>query len=147
MDILIQLESGVTTHSPEETEELGSQLATALPENCAVALTGNLGTGKTTLVRGMARGLGIGKAVTSPTYNIYTIYEGERQLLHMDAYRLGDSHDLDSLSIEEFLKPPFLIAVEWPEHIAGFLEDYPTYSIELALLPDHGHNFKLVQSK
>lgn len=147
MDILQQLESGVTTHSPEETEALGAQLAKVLPENCAVALNGNLGAGKTTLVRGMARGLGIEKAVTSPTYTIYTTYQGERQLLHMDAYRLGDAHDLDSLSIEEFLEPPFLIAVEWPEHIAEFLEDYPTYTIDLALLPDHGHRFKLQNFK
>lgn len=145
MDVLKQLEAGITTRSPEETEALGARLAEVLPANCAVALSGNLGTGKTTLVRGIARGLGIEKAVTSPTYNIYTTYQGERQLLHMDAYRLGDSHDLDSLSIEEFLNPPFLIAVEWPEHIKDFLEDYPTYAIELVLLPDHGHRFTLVQ--
>jgi tRNA threonylcarbamoyladenosine biosynthesis protein TsaE len=143
MDVLEELKNGVITASPEETEALGARLAVALPENSAVALSGDLGSGKTTLVRGIARGLGISHAVTSPTYTIYTAYAGERQLLHMDAYRLSDAHELDSLTIEEFLKPPYLIAVEWPGHIPGFFEDYPTTRLSLELLPDHRHRIAI----
>ena len=102
--------------------------------------------GKTTLVRGLARGLGITADVTSPTYTIYTLYQGRRQLLHMDAYRLGDAHELDSLSIDEFLKPPYLIVVEWPGHIPGFFEEYPTFCIQMRIQPDHDHQLVLVQT-
>ncbi|MEX0323033.1 MAG: tRNA (adenosine(37)-N6)-threonylcarbamoyltransferase complex ATPase subunit type 1 TsaE [Puniceicoccaceae bacterium] len=141
--MLEQLKEGILTNTPEETEAVGAALAGELPENVAVALSGDLGTGKTTLVRGIARGLGIQSSVTSPTYTVYTIYEGDRQLLHMDAYRLSDAHELDSLTIDEFLVPPYLIAVEWPEHIPGFFEEYPTYRLSLELLPDHRHRIKL----
>ena len=61
----------------------------------------------------------------------------------MDAYRLGDAHELDSLTIEEFLKPPWLIVVEWPEHIPGFFEDKPTLFLEIRILPDHSHHIRL----
>ncbi|MGA1204290.1 MAG: tRNA (adenosine(37)-N6)-threonylcarbamoyltransferase complex ATPase subunit type 1 TsaE [Opitutales bacterium] len=145
MGLLEQLKSGIITRSPEETEALGAELAQALPPDSALALSGDLGTGKTTLVRGIARGLGIGCAVTSPTYNICSIYQGDRQLLHMDAYRLHDAHELDALTIGEFLRSPFLIAVEWPGHVSCFLEDYPTCRLELSLLKDHSHRFRLVE--
>lgn len=143
MGILEQLRAGIRTASAEETEALGARLAEALPADSALGLSGDLGSGKTTLVRGIARGLGITKAVTSPTYNIYTIYRGTRQLVHMDAYRLTHAHELDSLSIDEFLTPPFLIVVEWPEHIPGFLEDYPSRTIRLRLLDDHRHEIRI----
>lgn len=144
MAILEELKEGILTNSPEETEALGCALASSLSKNVAIALSGDLGTGKTTFVRGLARGLGIQSAVTSPTYTVYTTYTGDRQLLHMDAYRLSDAHDLDSLTIDEFLEPPFVIAVEWPENIPGFFEDYPTFRIKMEILPDHRHRVTLV---
>ena len=145
MDILGDLKKGVVTTSAEETEELGEQLAGVLPENSALALQGDLGSGKTTLVRGIARGLGIQSNVTSPTYSIYTTYVGNRQLLHMDAYRLTDAHQLDSLTIDEFLKPPYLLVVEWPDHIPGFFADYRTCFLELDILKNHAHRIVLVE--
>ncbi|MGC9450354.1 MAG: tRNA (adenosine(37)-N6)-threonylcarbamoyltransferase complex ATPase subunit type 1 TsaE [Oceanipulchritudo sp.] len=145
MTILDELRDGILTASPEETEALGARLAAALPANVALALSGDLGTGKTTLVRGLARGLGIQTAVTSPTYTIHTIYSGDRQLVHVDAYRLGNARQLDNLAIDEFLSPPYLIAAEWPEHIPAFFEDYPTYRLDLSILPDHRHCIRLVK--
>ena len=145
MDILKALEKGVVTTSAHETEELGEHLARALPENSALALQGDLGSGKTTLVRGIARGLGIKADVTSPTYTIYTTYEGDRQLLHMDAYRLSDAHQLDTLTIDEFLKPPYLLVVEWPDHIPGFFADYRTCFLKLEILKNHAHRIVLVE--
>ena len=143
MSILDELRSGVLSASALESEAIGARLAAVLPPDVALGLSGELGTGKTTLVRGLARGLGIQANVTSPTYTIYSIYKGDRQLLHMDAYRLGNAHELDALAIDELLKPPFLLAVEWPEHIPGFLEDYPTWSLKLSILPDHRHRIVL----
>jgi tRNA threonylcarbamoyladenosine biosynthesis protein TsaE len=143
MTIFDELKDGILSASPEETEDIGRRLADALPDNSALSLSGDLGTGKTTLVRGLARGLGIAHAITSPTYNIYTLYNGRRQLMHMDAYRLGNARELDDLTIEEFLKPPFVIALEWPEHVPGFLDTYPTTALNLQLLPDHRHRIRL----
>lgn len=145
MDVFEQLRQGWISGSPEETERIGALLSAGLPQNTAIALSGDLGSGKTTFVRGLARGLGITATVTSPTYNIYTTYQGRLQLLHMDAYRLHDAHELDSLTIDEFLKPPYLIAVEWPENIHGFFEDYPSVWIRFEVLPDHRHSIRMVR--
>jgi len=143
MSILDELSAGMVTSSAAETEVLGMRLAAVLPENSALALSGELGTGKTTLVRGIARGLGITASVTSPTYTIYTIYKGTRHLVHMDAFRLSSAHDLDSLTLDEFLVPPFLLVVEWPEHIPGFFADYPTCRLQLSIGPDHRHHIRI----
>ena len=122
---------------------MGRTLASALPDNCALALSGNLGTGKTTLVKGLAEGLGITNAVTSPTYTIYSLYSGTRQLLHMDAYRLHDASQLEALALEDFLRPPFLVAVEWPENIPPFFDEFPTFRLQLKILPDLQHHLTL----
>lgn len=143
MDILDELKEGIVTASAEETEAVGARLAARMADNTAIALSGDLGAGKTTLARGVARGLGIKADVTSPTYTIYTTYQGTRQLVHMDAYRLGNAHELDSLTIEEFLKPPWLILVEWPEHIPGFFEDKTTLGVKIEILPDHSHRIRI----
>lgn len=144
MNILDELREGITTSSAEETEAVGARLAQGVAENTAIALSGDLGAGKTTLARGIARGLGIQSAVTSPTYTIYTTYQGDRQLVHMDAYRLTNAHELDSLSLEDFLRPPWLIVVEWPEHVPGFFEDKPTLRLGISILPDHSHRIRLL---
>ena len=143
MTIFDELKAGLVSRSAIETEQIGARLASALPDNSVVALSGHLGTGKTTLVRGIARGLGIQADVTSPTYNIYSIYTGSRQLLHMDAYRLSDAHELDSLAIEEFLKPPFIMALEWPENVPGFTREYLTFTLSLDIRSDHHHEIRI----
>ncbi|MEX0331785.1 MAG: tRNA (adenosine(37)-N6)-threonylcarbamoyltransferase complex ATPase subunit type 1 TsaE [Puniceicoccaceae bacterium] len=147
MDILDELKEGIVTASAEETEAVGARLAAAVVDNSTIALSGDLGAGKTTLARGIARGLEITADVTSPTYTIYTTYQGTRQLVHMDAYRLSDAHELDSLTIEEFLKPPWLIVVEWPEHVPGFFEDKDTLRIKIEILPDHSHRIHIIDQE
>lgn len=143
MTIFDELRAGVLTTSPEEMEAVGERLAGALPDGTALALDGDLGSGKTTFVRGLARGLGITRTVTSPTYTIYTLYQGTRQLLHMDAYRLAGSRDLDPLSLEEFLSPPFLIAVEWSGRVPEFFENFPTCRMHFRLHTDGKHSVSM----
>jgi tRNA threonylcarbamoyladenosine biosynthesis protein TsaE len=116
-EILDQLRAGISTKSAEETEAVAFKLAACLPPDQVLALHGDLGAGKTTFVRGLARALGITEPVTSPTFNLYTLYEGERKLLHLDAYRLESGADLDALMLEDFLTSPWCLAVEWPERI------------------------------
>jgi tRNA threonylcarbamoyladenosine biosynthesis protein TsaE len=120
--ILAELSAGVVTDSAEATRALAARLAAALPAGTVLALHGDLGAGKTTFVQGFAAGLGIREAVTSPTFNIFTLHRGAgRTLVHLDAYRLESGAQLSDLMIEDFLVPPWWLAVEWPEKVADWL--------------------------
>lgn len=123
MTIFDQLRAGITTSSAEEMREVAVRLAQQLGPDVTLALHGNLGVGKTTFVQGLARGFGIKEAVTSPTFNIYTLHRapGVRTLLHLDAYRLENSREVDDLLLDEFLISPWCLAVEWPEKIVDWL--------------------------
>jgi len=138
------LRSGLVTSGPEETEDLGKQIAQALPPDCALGLVGDLGCGKTTFVRGLARGLGIRSTVTSPTYTLYNMYEGKRQLLHLDAYRLGSEEAAEALLLEEFLASPFLLAVEWADRIPQFLCSWPAWWLRLSIEKPGHHEIHLL---
>ena len=82
------------SHSEQETEQLGEQVARRLPRGTVIAYTGELGMGKTAFTRGLARGLGCRGRVTSPTFTIVNEYEGDIPLFHFDLYRLGSSDEL-----------------------------------------------------
>lgn len=137
-----KLVAGICSRSAAETEELAARIGAILPVDTVLALHGNLGAGKTTFVRGLARAWGIQEAITSPTFNLYTIYKGERQLIHLDAYRLGSGTDLDALMIEDFLQPPWCFAVEWPERIPNALPE-DTWHLYLTINEDQSHQIKL----
>ncbi len=115
MSILVELGKGCLTRSAEETRLLARKLAEVIPANTTLAIYGNMGAGKTTFVQGMADYWKIEGPVTSPTFAIYNIYKGMRQLIHLDAYRLEKVSDIRELMLEEFLKPPYCLAIEWPE--------------------------------
>ena len=114
MTIHDQLRQGVVTRSAEETRAIAEKLGRSLPPDTTLALHGNLGVGKTTFVQGLAAGLGIKDAVTSPTFNIFTLHRGPTNLLHLDAYRLDHSRQVEDLLLADFLETPWLLAVEWP---------------------------------
>ncbi|KAF0094970.1 MAG: hypothetical protein E1N59_1398 [Puniceicoccaceae bacterium 5H] len=143
MSIFADLKSGLITDAPEATEALGRRLAAELPREAYLALRGDLGVGKTTFVRGLARGLGIDKHITSPTFNIYTLYRGSRHLLHMDAYRLSSARDAEDLTLEEFLNPPFIAVVEWPDNITEWFPP-ETFWLEFSILTPGRHQIRLV---
>ncbi|MFW5883743.1 MAG: tRNA (adenosine(37)-N6)-threonylcarbamoyltransferase complex ATPase subunit type 1 TsaE [Verrucomicrobiota bacterium] len=140
--ILERLRAGVESASPEETARLAADFAAALPENRVLTLRGDLGVGKTTWVRGMARAWGITEPVTSPTFNLFVIYNGQRQLVHLDAYRLGSPEEAESLLIEDFLRPPWCLAVEWPERLGDFLPA-DAWSLSLRILAPGVHQIAL----
>ena len=111
------------SNSVEETERLGAQLAARLPAGSLVALSGDLGAGKTAFVRGMARGLGITGRVTSPTFTIVNEYEGaDRPLFHFDLYRLEDADELFDIGWEDYLARGGICAVEWSERAPEAME-------------------------
>ena len=114
----------IVSDSEAMTLALGSRLAGMLPSGSVVALVGDLGCGKTVLARGIARGLGIAEAVTSPTFTVAQEYcrpNGE-YLYHLDMYRITDENAALAFGIDEFLfQPNAVTLVEWPEQIAGLL--------------------------
>lgn len=122
MTIIEKLKQGVTTDSAEQTRTLAIELASALPPIVTLALHGDMGVGKTTFVQGLAQGLGVKERVTSPTFSIFSVHQGlTRALVHLDAYRLENEHQIESLLLEEFLNGSYCLAVEWPEKIAAWL--------------------------
>ena len=140
--IFDRLREGVTTHSPEETRALAAEFARALPAGATLALHGDLGVGKTTFVQGLAQGLGVSGAVTSPTFNVFTLHRGRVNLLHLDAYRLGSAREVEDLLLEDFMEPPWCLAVEWPEKVAGWLPAGALH-LDLGIKPPQAHHLRL----
>ncbi len=105
----------VETHSAAETEALGAQLAERLGPGDVVVVSGEVGAGKTTLIRGACRALGVQGPVTSPTFTIGHRYEGGRlPVSHLDLYRLGSLDDEDPALLDDYLSPGAVSFVEWP---------------------------------
>ncbi|MDH7601471.1 MAG: tRNA (adenosine(37)-N6)-threonylcarbamoyltransferase complex ATPase subunit type 1 TsaE [Armatimonadota bacterium] len=102
------------SHSPEETLTIGERLGNLLRPGDVVALYGELGTGKTVLVKGIARGMGIQAAVHSPTFTLVHEYRGPVVLYHVDLYRI-DEAEVDSLGLDEYIESGGVVAVEWAE--------------------------------
>ena len=106
----------------ESTERLGAALAACCPGPAMIHLQGPLGSGKTTLVRGFLRHLGISGAIKSPTYTLVEPYQAEhRQLYHFDLYRLEDPEALEMLGFRDYLDSDSVCLIEWPEQAAGLL--------------------------
>ena len=115
------------TSSEKETKLLGHKLVEKLPNGAVVALLGDLGAGKTTLVRGVAEALHIKEVVQSPTFNIMKIYlKGDKPLIHIDAYRLADL-DTD-IGLDEYIGyETGLTMIEWPMYIERLLPKEAVY--------------------
>jgi tRNA threonylcarbamoyladenosine biosynthesis protein TsaE len=108
------------SHSPAETESLGEAWGRAASRGRVIALSGDLGAGKTQLVKGIARGLGVTARVHSPTFTIVNEYGGGRlRLFHLDLYRLETPEQIHSAGLEEYLQPEGVAVIEWAERLAG----------------------------
>jgi len=112
----------VSTYSPEETLALGRMLARWLEPGDAINLVGDLGAGKTVLVKGIASGLGIDPAlVTSPTFALIHEYTGDVPVFHFDAYRLKHPEEWENLGYEEYLRGSGISVVEWGDLVEPYL--------------------------
>ena len=119
------------TNSPEETEKIGAALAQVIAPGSVIAYRGDLGAGKTAFTRGLAKGLGCGEMVTSPTYTIVNEYLGGRlPLFHFDMYRLRSSDDLFDIGWDDYLDREGVCAVEWSENVDDAMEDAIYITIE-----------------
>ncbi|HEY7403712.1 MAG TPA: tRNA (adenosine(37)-N6)-threonylcarbamoyltransferase complex ATPase subunit type 1 TsaE [Candidatus Angelobacter sp.] len=111
------------THSAEETTELGRQLAAQLKPGTIVLLRGDLGAGKTTLIKGIAEGFRAARAedVTSPTFTLIHEYRGpEVTLYHIDLYRIDTQRELDTLALDDLMTAGSILLIEWGEKFDRF---------------------------
>lgn len=121
-------------HSEAETEGFAADFAKKMRAGDIICLTGELGAGKTVFTRGLARGLGYGGCVTSPTFALMNVYEGGRlTVYHFDLYRLGDAADLESVGCEEYFDAGGVCVIEWPQRAQQLV---PPGAVWIYLAPD-----------
>ena len=135
-----------TSRSVEQTERLGARLGQILRPQDIVCLIGDLGAGKTTITRGIARGWGSSARVTSPTFTLVNEYEhnqDDRILYHLDCYRLGSSDEAETIGLGDILASDGTVIIEWAERIADWLpSDY--FTLKLAYISDSRRQFQLI---
>jgi tRNA threonylcarbamoyladenosine biosynthesis protein TsaE len=115
-----------TTHSADETTELGRRVAADLKPGSVVLLRGDLGAGKTTMVKGIAEGFQAAKAddVTSPTFTLIHEYRGPAvTLYHIDLYRIDTQRELDTLALDDLMTPHSILLIEWGEKFERFANE------------------------
>jgi tRNA threonylcarbamoyladenosine biosynthesis protein TsaE len=109
------------TRSPLETQAVAAALVESVKGPTTLALHGDLGSGKTCFVQGLARAIGIDRPVTSPTFIIVNEYKAERPLIHVDLYRLESTREVESLALDEYTEAGGICAVEWAERAGDLL--------------------------
>ena len=119
----------ITTHSVTETQQVGQNLGAGIHQAIIIALTGDLGSGKTAFVQGLAKGLDVSEKyyITSPTFTLINEYPGRHPLFHVDLYRIENVPELEEIGLDEILQAEAVIAIEWaerrlPEMLSSHLE-------------------------
>ena len=121
----------IITHTPDETIALGERIGRSLRPGDVIAFTGGLGSGKTTMIRGIVRGTLGGDPVASPSFVFWHRYREHPPLHHLDLYRIESERELEELGLEEAFTPDAVVLVEWPERAADLLPaDHLAVSIE-----------------
>ncbi|MBU4208919.1 MAG: tRNA (adenosine(37)-N6)-threonylcarbamoyltransferase complex ATPase subunit type 1 TsaE [Proteobacteria bacterium] len=124
----------IITNSPDETRALGEKTGKNLDLGTVLALTGDLGSGKTIFVQGLAKGLDIPDDyyITSPTYTLINEYPGRYHLFHVDLYRIGNYTDLDDIGLYEILSGDGVVAIEWADKLPkNLLAEYLAVHIDI----------------
>jgi tRNA threonylcarbamoyladenosine biosynthesis protein TsaE len=132
------------SHSPAATQSLGKKIGEKLPANSIIALTGELGCGKTLLTRGICEGLGVPlRQVSSPTFVLVNEYQGKLPVFHMDLYRLGDIDDGFEIGIMDYFArgDSGIILIEWAEKMVSLLPE-ETLKVEFDILGDKKRKIK-----
>src|SRR5712671_2510988 len=133
------------SHSPAETESLGELWGRAAQRGLVIGLTGDLGAGKTQLVKGLARGLGVTARVHSPTFTLVNEYGGGRlKLFHLDLYRLETRAQILSAGIGEFLSPDGVAVIEWAERLEDgrwMMDDGKIKKVKIEIISESERKF------
>ena len=131
-------------NSISETTNIGEALGKLLNAGDIICLTGDLGTGKTHISKGIAEGLGINEHITSPTFNIVNEYHsGRLTLYHFDVYRVNDPDEIEAIGFDEYIFGDGVSLIEWANYIEELIpEEY--IHIKIEKLPDMGENFRKI---
>ncbi len=122
-----------TTHTSEETIELGKVIGSLLKPGDVLAMTGTLAAGKTTITKGIAEALGVDDNITSPTFCLISEYSGSKMpLYHMDVYRLDGAEDFMNLGVEEMLYGNGVCIIEWSEKVQ---KELPKKTVFMTITP------------
>jgi tRNA threonylcarbamoyladenosine biosynthesis protein TsaE len=136
------------TSTAAETEALGAQLAERLEPGDVVVVSGEVGAGKTTLIRGACRALGIKGPITSPTFTIGHRYEdGRLPVSHLDLYRLADLEEEDPALLEDYLGPDGIAFIEWPGIAASQLDSRQTVEVRLGHSGGDGRAVAIIRAR
>ncbi len=127
------------SHSEKDTLEFAGELGKGASPGTVFALRGELGSGKTILAKGIARGLGVAEEITSPTFTLLEIYEGRLPLYHFDLYRIESKEELDRLFFEEYWEGDGVCVIEWADRAEGRLPD-GFIAITIECLNETGRN-------
>ena len=134
----------ITTGSTGETFDLGQRFGQLIDRPLVIALTGDLGSGKTALVKGIAEGLGVPPEypVTSPTFNLVNEYDGRLRLFHVDLYRLAGPGDAADIGLEDIIDGEGVTAIEWAERLDG-ADFFPDVAIDIRTAGENERIFSL----
>jgi tRNA threonylcarbamoyladenosine biosynthesis protein TsaE len=133
-----------TSHSATETEHWAERLAATLEPGTVIALTGQLGAGKTVIARGIGRGLGVPETVISPSFNYLLEYKGRLQLFHADLYRIEGTTAFHALGLDEYLDRNGVFLIEWAERIRELL---PLETTWIDIAPGQGEQERRIALK
>ena len=127
---MISSQFQITTRTAEETQKLGKTIGQRIKLPLVIGLSGDLGSGKTAFVQGLAEGLEVpgDYYITSPTFTLINEYPGRFPLIHIDLYRLDSIHDLEDIGLDELLYEQAVIAIEWAEKMS---DDLPADHLRL----------------
>jgi len=139
------METTITSHSAEETMELGRRIGSRLRGGEVFAIRGPLGSGKTHLIKGIAAGAGARdrENVTSPTFVIVNEYHGRFDLYHIDAYRIGSLAEFEMLGFDDFCYPQSVVLIEWADKIEAAIRGIDCLRIDLAHAGERARTIRL----
>ncbi len=137
------------THNEFETKLLGRKLAKSLKSGTILLLSGNLGSGKTTFVKGLGAGLGIKKLIRSPSFTLMNHYilnkrKGLKNFIHVDCYRMNNPKEIIDIGLLDYLgKSQTIVAIEWPERIKFLLKNFKTKRIKFSHLKNNVRKIRI----
>lgn len=133
----------IMSHSQDMTLEIGYKIAKLLNKGDVISLNGDLGAGKTHLVKGIAKGLEVQEDITSPTFTIVNEYYGKMPLYHFDVYRILDITELYEIGFEEYIYGEGVSIIEWGNLVEELLPDY-TIKINIKILDDNTREIEIL---
>jgi tRNA threonylcarbamoyladenosine biosynthesis protein TsaE len=141
------MQVNIISNSLEKTHELGKKIGAKLEPGTVIRLIGDLGSGKTSLVQGIAQGLDVSSEyyITSPTFTLINEYPGRYTFYHVDLYRLEDTVDFEDIGLLDILFDDGVVAIEWAEKLTEELKNPIT--IQLSIIDDHSRKIHIISSE